>query len=279
MTADHVRIRGVTLALDRLVDTQRLAAPRLGALKHAFASASPFPHLVIDGLFEPTLLDLVAQEFELLDASRWRRSYDGQHERTLRSLPGSRLGPAAELYFGMLHSGWFVETLQQLTGIGALVTDPQLHDGGFHESRRGGRFRIHADFDTHRHTALHNELVLITYLNRDWDPQWCGALELWSAQPRQCVHRIEPVFGRTVLMRHSPVSFHGHPTPLRLPPDRTRRSLAAYYYSHRGGETAAKPRRHDTRFMERSLPRVLHHGVRQLMPPLLWNAAKRLVRR
>jgi hypothetical protein len=276
-TADHVRIRGVALALDRLVDAQRFSSASLGALKQDFAAAQPFPHLVLDGLFDAALLELVAQEFDLLDASRWRRSYDGQHERTRRSLPGSRLGHAAQLYFAVLYSGWFVDVLQQLSGVSALVTDPQLHDGGFHESRRGDRFRIHADFDSHVHTALANELVLITYLNRDWDPAWCGALELWSAQPRQCVRRIEPLFGRTVLMRHSPVSFHGHPIPLRMPADRARRSVAAYYYSNR--HDAALAQQHGTRFMERSVLRLVHHGIRQLTPPLLWSTAKRLARR
>jgi Rps23 Pro-64 3,4-dihydroxylase Tpa1-like proline 4-hydroxylase len=273
---DRVTIRGVDLPLDGLVDATRLAPGAAAALHHAFIAADPFPHLVIDGLFDATLLDLLAEEFDLLDASRWRRSYDGQHERTLRSMTSSRLGHAADQYFHAVHSGAFVDFLQHVSGVPALITDPHLVGGGFHESRHGGRFRVHTDFNKHEVTQLDSELVLITYLNRDWDAAWGGALELWRAKPRECVKRIEPVFGRSVLMRRTPLSFHGHPVPLDLPPGRVRRSVAAYYYSHRsGGEVRAHP----TEFMDHTALRLLRIAARQVTPPLLWNGIKRLLGR
>src|SRR2546423_6533602 len=273
---DQVRIRGVELPLDGFVDAARLAPVPADALHDTFIAAAPFSHLVIDGLFDAALLDLVAEEFDLLDASQWRRSYDGQHERTLRSLPCLHLGHAADLYYATVSSSAFVAFLERVSGVPALITDPHLANGGFHESRRGGRFRIHTDFDKHDATQLDNELVLITYLNRGWDPAWGGALELWSETPRECVQRIEPVFGRSVLMRRTPVSFHGHPVPLDLPPGRVRRSVAAYFYSHRQGVEAPG---HPTRFMDRSALRLLRIAARQVTPPLLWNAVKRLLRR
>jgi hypothetical protein len=273
---DYALIRGVKVPLDRLVDPERIAAASAAALHRAFVAADPFPHLVIDGLFDPALLDLVAEEFDLLDAAQWRRSYDGTHERTMRSRPASRLGHAADLYFHTVHSAAFVEFLEQVSGVPALITDPHLAAGGFHESRQGGRFRIHTDFNKHERTGLDNELVLITYLNRGWDPAWGGALELWRTRPRECALRIEPVFGRSVLMKRTPVSFHGHPAPLAPPPGRARRSLAAYYYSHHG-DSPAPP--HPTRFMERSLARGLRIAARAITPPLLWDAVKRLARR
>ncbi|HEX6704298.1 MAG TPA: 2OG-Fe(II) oxygenase [Albitalea sp.] len=275
--SDHVCIRGVSLPLDRLVDPRRLAPESVATLHRDFTGAAPFPHLVLDGLFDPTLLDLVAQEFDLLDPVHWRRSLDGHHEQTLRSQPAAPLGHAAELYFGVLNSGWFVRFLQSATGVDNLIPDAQLDNGGFHEAQRGGRFRIHTDFNKHARTGLANEMVLITYLNRDWDPAWGGALELWSAKPRECVRRIEPVFGRTVLMQHGAQSFHGHPTPLELPPGRTRRSVAAYFYSHRPEQAGVRP--HSTQFMDTSVLRWLRIGARELTPPLVWKAVKRLAGR
>ena len=272
--ADRVSIRGVELRLDQFVDAKRLEPASVSALKQAFAGASPFPHLVIDGLFNAELLHLVAEEFTLLAPSRWRRSQDGMHERTTRSLPRSRLGHAAEAYFGVLHSSRFIAFLEQVTGIADLITDPHLHNAGFHESRRGDRFRIHTDFNKHASTRLDNELVLLTYLNPHWDPAWGGALELWSAEPRACVRRIDPLFGRTVLMRYSPVAFHGHPQPLQAPADEVRRSLAAYYYGNR--EERQADHRQATRFMDRDTMRVLRIGAREVVPPVLWKAVKRL---
>ncbi|HEV7912759.1 MAG TPA: 2OG-Fe(II) oxygenase [Albitalea sp.] len=274
---DHVSIRGVPLRIDQLVDTNRFQPDAVAALNRSFVTAPPFPHLVIDGLFNADLLDLVVEEFDLLDASCWRRSQDGQHERTMRTLPGSRLGRAAQMYFDVLHSSWFVQFLQQVTEVGGLVTDPHLHGGGFHEARDGGRFRIHTDFNKHERTKLDTELVLITYLNRDWDPAWGGSLELWSAKPKECVRRIEPVFGRTFLMRETPHSFHGHPLPLQMPAGQVRRSVAAYFYSHRGNTQDV--RRHPTLFMDSSTMRMLRIAARELTPPLVWNGVKRLLGR
>jgi hypothetical protein len=275
--ADRIWIRGVALPLDALVDPDRLRPDAVAALKQAYAEAEPFPHLVIDGLFHPRLLELVAGEFDLLDAARWRHSQDGLHEVTVRSLPSTRLGHAAELYFGALHSGWFIDFLQRVTGVRGLVADAHLWNGGFHEARSGGRFRIHTDFNKHAHTHLDNEMVLITYLNREWSADWGGALELWRAKPRECVRRIEPLFGRTVLMRHSDVSFHGHPTPLNMPAGQVRRSVAAYFYSNRAEQRGVAP--HPTQYMDRSVVRWLRIAAREVTPPVVWKAMKRMVGR
>lgn len=62
-----------------------------------------------------------------------------------------------------------------------LIADTSLHNGGLHESRRGGKFAVHRDFERSTCTGLQNRMVLLTYLNEDWDPAWNGALELWDA--------------------------------------------------------------------------------------------------
>jgi hypothetical protein len=277
VTADHVSIRGVCLPLDRLVDPALLRREAVAALKREFAAAEPFPHLVLDELFDARLLRLVAEEFDLLAESRWRHSQDGLHEVTVRSLPQTRLGRAAELYFATLHAGWFVDFLQEVSGVDGLIADVHLWNGGFHQVRNGGRFRIHTDFNKHPHTRLDNELVLITYLNPDWQGSWGGALELWRAAPRECVRRIEPLFGRTVLMRHSDASFHGHPVPLQMPAGGVRRSVAAYFYSNRGDHHDVAP--HPTQFMDRSVVRALRIAAREVVPPIVWKGVKRLVGR
>ena len=47
----------------------------------------------------------------------------------------------------------------------------------------------------------------------------------------QCVQRIAPLAGRCVIFNTDATSYHGHPEPLRCPPDRTRKSIALYYYT------------------------------------------------
>ena len=45
-------------------------------------------------------------------------------------------------------------------------------------------------------SMLTNTLVFITYLNRDWRPEYGGALELWDGKRNQKVTEVAPVFGR-----------------------------------------------------------------------------------
>ena len=128
---------------------------------------------MIDGLFNPDLLDLIAEEF---DSTDWR-GVTGRHQRTLRSVDCPNLGSAAQLYFDTIYSGWFIDWLSMLTGVDHLLTDPKLVDGGLHETRRGGSFGVHRDFERHRKNGLRNEMVLITYLNKSWQEEWGGQLE------------------------------------------------------------------------------------------------------
>ncbi len=187
------------------------------------------------------------------------------------------MGPAATLYFGIVNSAWFVGFLQEISEIPAIIPDVRLFGGGMHETRRGGSFDIHRDFNLHDQTALDNELVLITYLNKNWDPAWGGALELWNE--RHCVSAIAPDFGRTLLMRHSERSFHGHPGELESPAARPRRSVACYYYSNRWAERRLE-KQHGSFFLGARGRTRVRKALKEITPPILWKVLRNvLVRR
>lgn len=271
---DQVCIRGRTLSLATLVDTRIHDPAWVRALGRAYRAAQPYAHLRIDNLFDPVLLTLVAEEFDLLGDQRWR-TYNGKQERTLRSLPDAQLGPASELYFSLVNSRHFVKFLSAVTDVDTLIVDQGLFGGGLHESRNGGKFGIHRDFDRHPATGLLNEMVMLTYLNRDWDPAWNGELELWDGEASHCVTRVAPDFGVTLLMRNGPCNFHGHPMPLAMPDDRTRKSLGTYYYSNPDRETRLRQAT-TTTFASGGTP--TGHAVRAMAkrwtPPALWDIAR-----
>jgi len=64
----------------------------------------------------------------------------------------------------------------QLTGIDALVPDPHFEGGGLHQIEPGGHLKVHADFNRHPRTGLARRLNALIYLNRDWKPEYGGAL-------------------------------------------------------------------------------------------------------
>ena len=195
-----------------------------------YRSAEPFPHLIEDGLFNPAILDRVAGEFEAMDRGDWHHS-QATHERKWSTEHPRHKGPFTSALIAQLNAGPFVSFLEELTGIGGLVPDPHLRGGGLHEIRPGGMLGVHADFNVHPRLRLYRRLNLLVYLNKDWQQEWGGALELWDRGGQRCVRAIQPVFNRAVLFDTSNFSYHGHPHPLACPPERSRKSVALYYYA------------------------------------------------
>lgn len=275
--ADFVSIRGVRLPMAELVDRRLFTPEERLRLRTRLLEAQPFPHLVLDDVFCPELLQLVAEEFEDPTGKRWMEMKT-RYESTRRTVVGAALGPATQLYFDIVHSGWFGEWVSDITGVPYLLPDPKLYGGGLHESRTGATFAVHRDFARHAHIGLKNEMVFITYLNKGWDPEWGAALELWDHQRQHCVTTVQPEFGRTILLPHGPVSYHGHTRPLKAPDDRPRRSVAAYFYT---SPIAHQPTDLDAISVFMRIHRVdrAKAMARMLMPPVLWGAARRLLRR
>ena len=273
---DFVDIRGTRLAFAELVDPRLFDAGYRQQLRQQLRSGEPCEHVVVDGWFHPELLKLAREEFDLYPFEDGR-DVDRRYENTYRSPRNPRLGPAAHLYFSIVNAGWFTALLADITQVHELIADPTLHNGGLHESRNGGKFNIHRDFERSQCTGLANEMVLITYLNENWNPAWHGALELWDAARGHCVRKVEPELGRSILMRNSPNGYHGHPTPLAMPEGQVRRSLVNYYYTNSLTQSGGRERTASLYLVVARADR-LKHWAKQLTPPLIWDGVKRLLR-
>ena len=250
--------REVTLRAVGAGDLQMLATPvfddhRLNQIARECAStyrtAAPFPHFVEDGFFDSSILERVLDEFETMDRRGWHHT-TAPHEQKWSTEDTRQLGPFTSALIAQLNAGPFVTFLEELTGVRGLVPDPHLRGGGLHEIRQGGRLGVHADFNVHPRLKLYRRLNLLIYLNKDWQASWGGALELWDRSGQRCVRAVQPMFNRTVLFDTSNFSYHGHPHPLACPPERTRKSVALYYYSLECPAEADRDA-HGTIFLER----------------------------
>jgi 2OG-Fe(II) oxygenase superfamily len=219
------------------------------ALHDAYCTAEPFPHAVLDGLFDDEELDAVLAEFPSPEQMRWVR-FDTPLEKKLGFFHAmSEISPRIRRFLDAMNGFEMLAFLEQLTGIDGLIPDPYFGGGGLHQIEAGGYLKIHADFNFHPKLRLDRRLNVLIYLNRDWRDEYGGHLELWDASMRSCVQRILPVFNRTVIFSTTDTSFHGHPYPLTPPPGETRKSVSLYYY------TAGRPQDersapHDTIFRE-----------------------------
>lgn len=219
------------------------------SLRDGYAAADPFPHAVIDDLFEPAMLDEILAAFPSPDAPFWQR-FRSDRETKLALDREDMVPLPIRLLLYTLNGATFLTFLERLTGINGLIPDPHWDGGGLHQIQSGGKLAIHADFNANNRTGLDRRLNLLLYLNKDWLESYGGALELWDRPMKACVKKVPPLFNRVVIFSTADHTWHGHPDPLTCPPDRTRRSLALYYYSN-GRDDGAKPGGRSTNFVRR----------------------------
>ena len=196
----------------------------------SYRSADPFPHVVLDNVFDPRLLKELLAEFDAMDREPWHYT-ERATERKYSTEDFQHFGPIVRTVITQLNAAPFLAFLEKLTGIAGLIADPHLRGGGLHEIRRGGALGVHADFNFYNRLNLYRRLNLLVYLNENWSEEWGGDLEFWDRTGKQCVRRIAPLFNRAVIFDTSNFSYHGHPRPLQCPEDRARKSLALYYYT------------------------------------------------
>lgn len=201
------------------------------AHREAYLNADPFPSGYFDSFFIPERLKEVLDEFPDLTKNSDLK-YNDANQVKLASKGEYRFGEKTKEFMHFLNSQPFLEFLSALTGIENLIPDPFFDGGGCHQIQPGGMLKIHADFNKHPRTRLDRRINVLVYLNDNWKEEYGGHFELWDKEMTGCRKAILPLFNRMAIFSTTSTSYHGHPNPLACPPDRTRKSLALYYYTN-----------------------------------------------
>ena len=200
------------------------------SLQVQYQKAKPFPHVVIDDLFAPEILDRIIAEFP----SKQNRSWDDwstqyQVKSTSPGLTG--LSTFTQLFCLWLGSAEFTAEITKITGVEDIFPDPMYHGAGLHEMFRGGWLDIHSDHTKHYYLPMMRRLNLLIYLNRDWDESWGGGLELWDYKDNNQRINYPPHFNRTIIFPTTTKTLHGVPRKLTCPPERSRKLVSIYYWN------------------------------------------------
>lgn len=117
--------------------------------------------------------------------------------------------------------------------------------------------KIHADFNDHPVHGMPRRVNTFTFLNKDWNNEWLGQMELWNHDLTKCQERIAVPFNRFVVFNTNDFAYHGHLDALQSPWDRTRRSIATYYYS-----PSERPKTDIDFDLRKSNPSTLYHTTK-----------------
>ncbi len=251
-----------------------------------YLNAEPFPNIVIDDFFNENILTKVTDDFPDLTKEKDIIVYNNPNEKKLAAKGEGSFSETTKLFTHYLNSQPFLEFLQKLTGIKeTLIPDPYFNGGGYHEIKPGGLLKVHTDFSKHEFTMLDRRINLLVYLNKDWDESYGGHFELWDKEMKHAVKKILPVFNRIAVFSTIDFSNHGHPNALTCPPDRSRKSLALYYYSN-GRPKSEVSRPKATVFKDRANmkgetikePVTFKDIVHEVVPPILVRTIKKIIR-
>jgi hypothetical protein len=199
----------------------------------SYQNGTPFPNISFDNFFKPEYLDKVLLEFPDLSSIQNSKKYDNSKEIKFTGKGELYFGDETKKFMHFLNSEPFLNFLQVLTGIEEpLIADPYFIGGGQHEIKKGGLLKIHADFNKHPKLGLDRRINLLVYLNKDWKDEYGGNFELWGENMKKCEKKFLPIFNRIAIFNTTDFSYHGHPDPLACPEERSRKSLALYYYTN-----------------------------------------------
>jgi len=251
-----------------------------------YKSAPYFGHIVIDNFLPSPVAERILDNFPLEPLTNDLLFKENSFERNKRQISPYDCSTEALNFFLFFNSKPFIQFLESLTGINGLFGDHSFGGGGFHETKKGGKLGIHADFRIHPKLRAHRRVNVLIYLNKEWESNWGGNLELWSPDMNEMINSIEPIFNRCVIFNTEEDAYHGHPNELLVPNSVTRKSIALYYYTGSPsvyGEahnvsTIFKAKSDDNALIKfKSLQQNLkerYFSLNQWMPPILYYFAK-----
>jgi len=201
-------------------------------LARQYRAARPYPHIVIDDFLKPDVAEALFAAFPRMEQMpkifREPMSYKGQ----LSDIDAK--WPAFSGVFAQLQSDAFRQLVGRISGISNLLPDPILAGGGLHQSPRSGFLDLHVDANFHPFDkAMHWRVNILIYVQRDWQDEWGGQLELWSdrdRKPFEKIRSVPPRFNRAVIFSTTRTSWHGV-SAVNCPDGFSRKSLALYYYT------------------------------------------------
>lgn len=252
-------------------------------IRKRYVGNAPFPHIVLDNFISEDLIKRVLKEFPDLSNIQSKIEFKNQKEIKYASSGFSDISESALKLISFLNSDIFLEYLSKITGIDEpLISDPYLSGGGYHEIKRGGVLKVHADFNKHPKLNLDRRLNLLLYLNEDWSDEWGGFLELYDEKNlNEPKASIKPIFNRCVIFTTTSHTFHGHPEPLNCPELRSRKSIALYYFST-GRPKTESSHKHGTLFKEAKGEKFefkYKEFIKDFVPPIILRNISLLLNR
>jgi Rps23 Pro-64 3,4-dihydroxylase Tpa1-like proline 4-hydroxylase len=217
---------------------------RKSDLRKKWLESQPFHYLCIDNFLPEEMAQTLLDCYPTPKENEWVDTNYVNQIGKFRSESG--FPKPIESFFSLTALPEFKKIMSEITGINDLLSDPQQFGGGMHQILPGGFLDVHIDYNFHPEKKLHRRINLLLYLNKNWEQEYGGYLELWDMDKKEQLENIAPIFNRAILFETNQISYHGHPKPLKCPAPMTRKSLAVYCYTKERDDIYSDSKEHNT---------------------------------
>ena len=191
-----------------------------------YVKTPPYPNIALDNFLPEETISAMKQECNDL---AWTREFTRNGSHMIERQDVEDL-PVANEVKNAMSSRKFLVWLGEGTGHHDLIPDPHMIGAGYMRCKRGDSLKLHSDFNFNNNLKLYRMMSINIYLNKDWQPEWNGDLQLWDFEREKCKTRYYPEAGKAVIFRHHKFGFHGHPEPMQCPEGIYRDGFRMFYY-------------------------------------------------
>ncbi|HCD47606.1 2OG-Fe(II) oxygenase [Schleiferiaceae bacterium] len=211
-----------------IINPKYLDVNFVGAFKEAYESAKPCKYLVMENFFTEEIANDLFAHFPSIDDLNVKRK--SLNEDKSEDYHFDRWHPSFSKAREAVASKEWSDQLSRITSIEGLHTTTDALGSGVHQGKNGSYVDIHIDVNMNSKLGLWRRINLLVYLNKNWKPEYGGALELWNKEMTECVTQVPPTFNTAVIFYTDDNSPHGY-KKINIPEGESRKSFYTYFYT------------------------------------------------
>lgn len=257
------------MSIENAINPIYLGEDKIKELAKEYENAVPWKHLMLDNFLNDELANSLFENFPPIDNLKVKRK--SLNEDKAEDYHFENFHPSFSKLRAVIQSPEFYNYMSKLTGLKNLITTNDAMGSGVHQGKNGSYVDVHVDINMNVEAGLWRRINLLIYLNKNWQPEYGGDLEVWDKEMKNCHKEISPVFNRAVIFYTDDNSPHGY-SKINIPEGETRKSFYTYFYTEI--EEGVKYR--DSRFVSRPDDSFVRKTVTNVKESLKINAKKLL---
>lgn len=232
------------MSINNIINPKYTQDDTIARLRSDFDNAKPYKYLVLENFFTDEVANKMFENFPSIENLNVKRK--SLNEDKSEDYHFERWDPVFTKVREVIAGKEWYDIMSRLTGIEGLHTTADSLGSGVHQGKNGSYVDVHIDVNMNPKTNLWRRINLLIYLNKNWQPEYGGDLEIWDKQMTKCYNKVSPTFNRAVIFLTDDNSPHGY-SKINVPEGESRKSFYTYYYTEPDASTVYR----DSKFLSR----------------------------